>query len=430
MLLVTSSFLMSVSHFLCMQVTHVVVGTLICMVFYRFAVTLGNNNINSLGIDGPWSAALSQDQYGLFKHRDTTAPSGSYMLLARGPANYDCSNEILTNWFWQEVWRILYGAPRRHVKPRKDMGKKRPTAIKERTLTHIRRTQRSAADVAARHSNASLDGVQRRAAVRASRVWGPNHDRELAFNDAKRKTDKLRRVSEGVLLPSELAPQDSVDAQVYLEYERAHKKARLRKALNTETRLSYAPPIDHPEGTTVFLEDGCITPGLLPSPQQYCVWKRFKLVDTPVEADICVVERPGHPRYLCTRWALVLKGGWACNHAHFIQKQGGGSCVEYSAAIKTGGGSTGKKPRSIWVSDGFKTKSTTLYHILQLALALPYSRWAEVSMEQFAEETEKNNSGPIRSQRPLQCIGLVRDQQAMKDNKWYYHGSIIRKLKL
>ena len=37
----------------------------------------------------------------------------------------------------------------------------------------------------------------------------------------------------------------------------------------------------------------------------------------------------------------------------------------------------------IWVSDGFKTKSTRLHDILQSALALPYSRWAEVSMEGF-----------------------------------------------
>jgi len=140
------------------------------------------------------------------------------------------------------------------------------------------------------------------------------------------------------------------------------------------------------------------------TPVHVCRLRHLSIVTNPALADIFVCVTPGSiPEFAL--WSLTLNGGVAVDVLYFATDGANGSCVSYTACVKTGG--TRTKPRFVWCSAGFRSSHPELFDVLRDSVAKATSVWRICDTATFSEMHAKFNKGPVRQHRPWQAFALV-----------------------
>ena len=309
----------------------------------------------------------------------------------------------------RKIWKLQYGAPRVHRSVRRDKGRKLTSsrANERKTLKAFARDRRAEIDEVPNVVERSLNQVQRRAAKRGVEDWGAGMTEELEKHKCKRRRAKLRSLREGTLLPSEFDANDEADAAIMAEHEGVLRAGRIRVAgARTATLSSSRVDPSTLSGKTVFVEDGA-SDGSLVSPLGQC-FRRLHLTmrGERVEAELFVARRPGQPSN-CTKAALLMQGGWVCDHQYLAGNGAGGSLVKFNRMSSA-------QPRLIWVSMQFKSKHADIWNVMSATLPSNTSL-AEIGRATFVDKTMLNAGRVARQQRNLQTIGLVTEAQKASD---------------
>lgn len=302
----------------------------------------------------------------------------------------------------RRIWRIFYGKARLHLKPRRDVGKKRGERA-TCTLAAWKGNLRNAlTDASASWDAGGAHAAQGRAAREAEQCWTEAHDKELAFQLSKRTEEFLHSMAERTLLPSEVTAADEALSQTRLTHLLELRRARKQAAAGKEKRLQSGQSPSIMVNSHVYIEDD-LACGSCDNPAQMVALRGCTLVRNRHEAQVFVVNRPA-TLSPCTEWTVVLNGGLVIDLAFL--RNGAGSAIAYHAAVAV--------KRAVWCSSRFKHQHAAEYAILANSIGRPHSRWLELDDAAFSNAVAKDAARPARQRRPLDNVGLATHLHAQQ----------------
>lgn len=313
----------------------------------------------------------------------------------------------------REVWKALYGRPRKRTTKRTDAGSTRGQTRRQTLAKWVKTAKAAVTQAPAKSTFHSIDDTHRRARACAGNTWDAKKDKELEFQDIKRKDRFLSDLTQGTLLQSEFSHDDMHDAQTRVEHLRDLKRKRQQAALKKDVLLAGRAQDIHPAkcGTQAFIDIGphAVLPLTSETIRHFAATRGVILVKQPWDADVFVARTPSDLSPPA-RWAAALNGGLIVDCTFFNSNGESGSSVKYTRAISRGGNKTQK--RMFWCSKRFKENCACLYKVLTGSAGKSYSVWKEVpDINAYARLIAKFNSGPERQRRPLQTIAVVANAE-------------------
>ena len=235
----------------------------------------------------------------------------------------------------QEVWSQNFGAARswRSTK-RRDYGSKHKISIKEGSELKWIRDRREQVATKANACAPDTDDID------VGEYWLKEHEKELVFQEKKRRTKYHEAVKQGVADGSDVAEELQAVAQ-----EQAKKdKERMRSQELAQRRITPGTPLTVEQlGERVVYVDGS-----LKQREAVMTWlreRRITRTEFRSRAQVFVVASPSSPSAR-VQWVAMLVGGYVMNPDLLLT--GSGVAISYKAALKL--------RRQIWMTPRFREK--------------------------------------------------------------------------
>ena len=323
----------------------------------------------------------------------------------------------------QEIWRKLYGKPRRtSAKP------KQCKSRANKTLTNWMRVHRESLNAASSRMPAHTDlrHLQSFAAERACNILTKPLEDELDRQSLMRTKTRLHSLTEGTLLPHEIKAEWNDAAQHYINHMAALRRTRLRQAAQKDdiTRPKSRDGKRLPIQALVYLEPNCLGADQSIYAQNLIIQKA--MVATQDHAKALIFVTGSFAEALATTiWAVTLNGGAICDTTFFCSDGEHGSSIVYKSAITRGG--TRSKPRMLWISDKFQNMNPDITTVIRNSVAKPCSVWSCINKEQLVDAVGKDEARPQKQRRPLQAIGLAADNEKpiLQELKYMFTGDAL-----
>ena len=212
----------------------------------------------------------------------------------------------------------------------------------------------------------------------------------------------LESISEGTLLETEYSSAAVARATAMTAHERDLQTARLRAAGARTANISQgASDPAALQGMAVFIEPGSRNADC-EVVVDVCVRRLHLCVQAQrAEADIFVVRDPGNLPP-CTRVALLIRGGWACDHSYLASGGSRGCLLHVSRMWRA-------RRRELWVSLKFKGKQSRVW--AEIEKMLPHN----TSLREIGSATLAERTAACAAQsRQTDTIGLVTNAQKDK----------------
>lgn len=295
----------------------------------------------------------------------------------------------------QRIWQKCYGLARRPSdNKRLDTGlPKKQRRDQMRTMNRWvvkRRTDVTAGCQAA--AKRSFCEVAASARELGASAWTPGHDKEVAFNQKKRRMHYLDSINQGHILDSETSRPDRLDAKIQQLYRRRLDIDRNREHANL-ARIVAKKPLQDLNGKKIFCSETHVQ-----QLSEAINSLQLDVVDR-TEADVYVAEDPTNPGQR-TSWSAALRGG--CVAVPRFISSGGlqGAALVYKAATRT--------KRFVWISSRFTQQHPTLDALLRACAFGRGSKWTTTSSPvEFGAAVLRTEQLPQGPARVFQNVGLV-----------------------